>query len=173
VGRTVEDDALSNASITAATMLGMSSFVNGTSVRHRFPCQGEVELSTGGVFLLLLRFVGQEGVEGLLFIAPLLGHRFVYNNNSFSYTAQAYFNTVTMWYCACVVLNSAPLSQPCVPWSHAIIYLAIVLTLTTFNILNFVNRPKVGIKLLKISYVRILFLVSLLFAAVINPYLVF
>jgi len=33
--------------------------------------------------------------------------------------------------------------------------------------------PKVGIKLLKISYVRTLFLVSLLFAAVINPYLVF
>jgi len=30
--------------------------------------------------------------------------------------------------------------------------------------------PKVGIKLLKISYVRILFLVSLLFVAVINPY---
>jgi len=32
---------------------------------------------------------------------------------------------------------------------------------------------KVGIKLLKISHVRILFLVSLLFAAVINPYSVF
>jgi len=30
--------------------------------------------------------------------------------------------------------------------------------------------PKVGIKLLKISYVRTLFLVSLLFVAVINPY---
>ena len=35
------------------------------------------------------------------------------------------------------------------------------------------NRSKVGIKLLKISYVRILFLVSLLFIAVINPYSVF
>jgi len=34
------------------------------------------------------------------------------------------------------------------------------------------NRPKVGIKLLKISYVRILFLVSLLFVEVINPYLI-
>jgi len=34
------------------------------------------------------------------------------------------------------------------------------------------NRPKVSIKLLKISYVRI-FLVSLLFVAVINPYSVF
>jgi len=33
--------------------------------------------------------------------------------------------------------------------------------------------PKVGIKLLKISYVRILFLVSLLFVAVNNPYSVF
>jgi len=33
--------------------------------------------------------------------------------------------------------------------------------------------PKVGIKLLNISYVRILFLVSLLFVAVINPYLFF
>jgi len=33
--------------------------------------------------------------------------------------------------------------------------------------------PKVGIKLLKISYVRILFLVSFLFVAVVNPYLVF
>jgi len=32
------------------------------------------------------------------------------------------------------------------------------------------NRPKVGIKPLKISYVRILFLVFLLFVAVINPY---
>jgi len=35
------------------------------------------------------------------------------------------------------------------------------------------KKPKVGIKLLKISYLRILFLVSLLFAAVINPYSVF
>jgi len=35
------------------------------------------------------------------------------------------------------------------------------------------NGPKVGIKLLKISYVRILFVVSLLFVAVINPYSVF
>jgi len=35
------------------------------------------------------------------------------------------------------------------------------------------NRPKVVIKLLKISYVRISFLVSLLFVAVINPYSVF
>jgi len=33
--------------------------------------------------------------------------------------------------------------------------------------------PKVGIKLLKISYVRILFLVFLLFGEVINPYSVF
>jgi len=33
--------------------------------------------------------------------------------------------------------------------------------------------PKLGIKLLKISHVRILFLVSLLFVAVINPYSVF
>jgi len=33
--------------------------------------------------------------------------------------------------------------------------------------------PKVGIKLLKISHVRISFLVSLLFVAVINPYLAF
>jgi len=33
--------------------------------------------------------------------------------------------------------------------------------------------PKVGIKPLKISYVRILFLVSLLFVVVINPYSVF
>jgi len=41
--------------------------------------------------------------------------------------------------------------------------------LTHYNI----NRPKVGIKLLKISYVRILILVSLLFVAVINPYSVF
>jgi len=38
------------------------------------------------------------------------------------------------------------------------------------------NGPKVGIKLLKISHVRILFLVSLLLIAVINPvlnYLIF
>jgi len=33
--------------------------------------------------------------------------------------------------------------------------------------------PKVGIKLLKISHFRILFLASLLFVAVINPYSVF
>jgi len=33
------------------------------------------------------------------------------------------------------------------------------------------NRPKVGNKLLEISYIRILFLVFLLFVAVINPYL--
>jgi len=33
--------------------------------------------------------------------------------------------------------------------------------------------PKVGIKLLKIPYVRILFLVSLLFVAMINPYSVY
>jgi len=33
--------------------------------------------------------------------------------------------------------------------------------------------PNVGIKLLKISHVRILLLVSLLFVAVINPYSVF
>jgi len=33
--------------------------------------------------------------------------------------------------------------------------------------------PKVGIKILKISYVKMLFLVSLLFVAVINPYSVF
>jgi len=33
--------------------------------------------------------------------------------------------------------------------------------------------PEVGIKLLKITFVRILFLVSLLFVAVINPYLAF
>jgi len=33
--------------------------------------------------------------------------------------------------------------------------------------------PKVGIELLKISHVRILFLVSLLFVAVMNPYSVF
>jgi len=33
--------------------------------------------------------------------------------------------------------------------------------------------PKVGIKILKISYVRILFLVSLPFVAVINPYSIF
>jgi len=30
--------------------------------------------------------------------------------------------------------------------------------------------PKVGIKLLKISYIRVLFLASLLFVVVINPY---
>jgi len=35
------------------------------------------------------------------------------------------------------------------------------------------NRPKVGIKLLKIPYVRILFLISLLFVTVINLYSVF
>jgi len=33
--------------------------------------------------------------------------------------------------------------------------------------------PKLGIKLLKLSYIRILFLVSLLFVTVINPYSVF
>jgi len=33
--------------------------------------------------------------------------------------------------------------------------------------------PKVGIKILKISYVRILLLVSLLFVAVINLYTIF
>jgi len=33
--------------------------------------------------------------------------------------------------------------------------------------------PKVEIKLLKIPHVRILFLISLLFVAVINPYSVF
>jgi len=33
--------------------------------------------------------------------------------------------------------------------------------------------PKLGIKLLKISYVRISFLVSLLLVAVINPYSAF
>jgi len=33
--------------------------------------------------------------------------------------------------------------------------------------------PKVEIKLLKVSHVRILFLVSLLFVAMINPYSVF
>jgi len=35
------------------------------------------------------------------------------------------------------------------------------------------NRPKVGIKLLKVSYVRTVFLVYLLFVAVINSYSVF
>jgi len=39
--------------------------------------------------------------------------------------------------------------------------------------LTYCNGPKVGIKLLKISYVRILFLVSLLFVVVTNPYSVF
>jgi len=39
--------------------------------------------------------------------------------------------------------------------------------------LTYCNGPKVGIKILKISFVRILFLVSLLFVAVINPYSVF
>jgi len=48
----------------------------------------------------------------------------------------------------------------------------------TFGQLQWVNvikerLPKVGIKILKISYVRILFLVSLLFVAMINPYSVF
>jgi len=50
----------------------------------------------------------------------------------------------------------------------------------TFGLLQWVNMikeclPKVGIKLLKISHVRILFLdlVSLLFVAVINPYSIF
>jgi len=40
-------------------------------------------------------------------------------------------------------------------------------------VLTYCNGPKVGIKLLKISHVRMLFLVSLLFVAVINPYSVF
>jgi len=39
--------------------------------------------------------------------------------------------------------------------------------------LTYCNGPKVGIKLLKVSHVIILFLVSLLFVAVINPYSVF
>jgi len=39
--------------------------------------------------------------------------------------------------------------------------------------LTYCIKPKVGIKLLNISHVRILFLVSLLFVAVINPYSVF
>jgi len=39
--------------------------------------------------------------------------------------------------------------------------------------LTYYNGLKVGIKLLKISYVRILFLVSLLYVAVINPFSVF
>jgi len=48
----------------------------------------------------------------------------------------------------------------------------------TFGLLQWVNMikaclPKVRIKLLKISNVRILFLASLLFIAVINPYSVF
>jgi len=48
----------------------------------------------------------------------------------------------------------------------------------TFGPLQWVNMikeflPKVGIKPLKISYVRILVFVSLLFVAVINPYSVF
>jgi len=38
---------------------------------------------------------------------------------------------------------------------------------------TYCNGPKVGIKLLKISHVRILFLVSLLVVAVINSYSVF
>jgi len=48
----------------------------------------------------------------------------------------------------------------------------------TFGPLQYVNMikkylPKVGIKFLKISHIRILFLVSLLFVVVINPYSVF
>jgi len=48
-------------------------------------------------------------------------------------------------------------------------------SIPTFGPLQYVNMikewfPKVGIKLLKISHVRILFLVFLLFVAVINPY---
>jgi len=39
--------------------------------------------------------------------------------------------------------------------------------------LTYSNGLKVGIKLLKISHVRILFLASLLFVALINPYSVF
>jgi len=39
--------------------------------------------------------------------------------------------------------------------------------------LTYCNGPKVKIKLLKISHFRILFLVSLLFVAVVNPYSVF
>jgi len=44
---------------------------------------------------------------------------------------------------------------------------------TFFNYVTYCNGPKVGIKLLKISRVKTLFLVSLLFVAVINPYSVF
>jgi len=40
-------------------------------------------------------------------------------------------------------------------------------------LLTYCNGPKAMFKLLKISYVKILFLVSLLFVAVINPYSVF
>jgi len=39
--------------------------------------------------------------------------------------------------------------------------------------LTYCIGPKVGIKLLKISHVRISFLVTLLFVAVINPYSIF
>lgn len=49
-----KDDALGNASMMVATMLGMSSFINaGASVCHHFPIAEEVEFTSGGVFLLL------------------------------------------------------------------------------------------------------------------------
>ena len=62
---TVEDDALGNASMTAATTLGISSFVNaGTSMHHRFPMAGEVEFTPGGVFLLLFLSLVFSGAGG-------------------------------------------------------------------------------------------------------------
>jgi len=61
----VEDDVLGNASITTATMLEMSSFVNGAFVHRHFSVAGEVKLLLGGVFFLLLRFVGQKGAKDL------------------------------------------------------------------------------------------------------------
>ena len=76
----VEDDALGNASMTAATMLRMSSIVSaGTSVRRRFPVAGEVGFTPGGVFLLLfLSLVREEAkdlrrVEGPLLLRLLMG----------------------------------------------------------------------------------------------------
>ena len=76
----VEDDALGNALVTEATMLGMSSFVStGASVCHRFPLAGEVGFTPGGVFpLLFLSLVREEAedlrhVEGPLQLWLLMG----------------------------------------------------------------------------------------------------
>ena len=105
----VEDDVLGNALMTAATMLGMLSFVSGgASVRRRFPMAGEVGFTPGGVFLLLfLSLVREEAedlqrVKGPLLLRLLMGR--------FSSTTLAYFSVATTRYCTCVVLNSALLS---------------------------------------------------------------